>query len=36
VSKAKTPSKLSVSGPERLDMDSIKSKHDLEKFMEMK
>jgi hypothetical protein len=25
-----------VSGPERLDMDSIKSKHDLEKFMEMK
>jgi len=36
VSKAKTPSKLSVSGPERLDMDSIMSKHDVEKFMEMK
>jgi hypothetical protein len=25
-----------VSGPERLDMDSIMSKHDVEKFMEMK
>ncbi len=36
VSKAKTPSKLSVSGPERLDLDSIMSKHDVEKFMEMK
>jgi hypothetical protein len=36
VSKAKSPSKLSVSGPESLDMDSIMSKHDVEKFMEMK